>query len=165
VQYFLNGIARQSEDALSRAERLNQLITDWRDKLSGQAGTKVALQLFEMAAGNPFVTPRGAQDKLGVAYNTVMHAIGQLEKLKVLKEVSEAGSGLLREGNPRYSGRTRTPRPDFDCLIRSMLTIGALHPDETRPNRTRKHQCPSHCGADSIYDSNYANGLLLTRTE
>jgi len=90
VQYFLNGVARQSEDALSRAERLNQLITDWRDKLSGQAGTKVALQLLDMLAANPFLTPRGAQDKLGLAYNTVMRAIGQLETLNVLKEVSEA---------------------------------------------------------------------------
>lgn len=90
VQYFLNGIARQSEDALSRAERLNQLQVDWRDKLSGQAGTKVALQLLDMLVANPFLTPRGAQDKLDLAYNTVMRAIGQLEKLKVLKEVSEA---------------------------------------------------------------------------
>lgn len=29
VQYSLNGVARQSEDALSRAERLNQLLADW----------------------------------------------------------------------------------------------------------------------------------------
>ena len=43
-----------------------------------------------MIAPNPFVTPRGAQEKTKMAYNTVMRAIGQLEKLKVLKEVSEA---------------------------------------------------------------------------
>lgn len=53
-------------------------------------GTKVALQLLGMVAGNPFLTPRGAQDKLGLAYNTVMRAIGQLEKRKVMKKVSEA---------------------------------------------------------------------------
>jgi Fic family protein len=75
---------------LSRAERLNQLQADWRDKLSGQAGTKAALQLLDMIAVNPFLTPRGAQDKLELAYNTVMRAIGQLEKLEVLKEISEA---------------------------------------------------------------------------
>ncbi len=90
VQYFLNGIARQSEDALSRAERINQLLTNWRNKLSGQAGTKVALQMLDMIGANPFLTPRGAEDELDLAYNTVMRAIGQLEKLKVLKEVSEA---------------------------------------------------------------------------
>jgi Fic family protein len=90
VQYFLNGVARQSEDALSRAERINQLLTTWRDRLSGQAGTKVSLQMLDLIGANPFLTPRGAEEKLNLAYNTVMRAIGQLEKLKVLKEVSEA---------------------------------------------------------------------------
>ena len=90
VQYFLNGVARQSEDALSRAERINHLLTHWRDELSGQAGTKVALQLLDMIGANPFLTPRGAEDELSLAYNTVIRAIGQLEKLKVLKQVSEA---------------------------------------------------------------------------
>ena len=90
VQYFLNGVARQSEDALSRAERINQLLTNWRENLSGRAGTKVALQMLDMIGANPFLTPRGAKQELNLAYNTVMRAIGQLEKLKVLKEVSEA---------------------------------------------------------------------------
>jgi len=90
VQYFLNGVARQSEDAVSRAERINQLLTNWRDELSGQAGTKVALRMLDMLGGNPFLTPRGAEEKLRLAYNTVMRAIGQLVKLKVLREVREA---------------------------------------------------------------------------
>lgn len=90
VQYFLNGVARQSEDALSRAERINELLTNWRTKLSGQGGTKVALRILDMIGGNPFLTPRGAEAELSLAYNTVMRAIEQLEKLKVLKNVSEA---------------------------------------------------------------------------
>lgn len=90
VQYFLNGVARQSEDALSRAERINQLLTSWRERLSGQAGTKVALQMLDLMASNPFLTPRGAEEKLNLAYNTVMRAIGQLEKLNIMKEVSKA---------------------------------------------------------------------------
>lgn len=95
VQYFLNGIARQSEDALSRAERINLLLTGWRTKLSGQAGTKVALQILDMIGGNPFLTPRGAEAELGLAYNTVMRAIEQLEKLKALKTVGEAKRGRV----------------------------------------------------------------------
>lgn len=90
VQYFLNGVARQSEDALSRAERLNQLLSGWRGRLSGEAGTKVALQLLDLIAKNPFLTPRGMEEKLDLAYNTVMRAIGQLEKLKILQEISAA---------------------------------------------------------------------------
>lgn len=45
---------------------------------------------LRLSAANPFLTPRGAEAKSSLAYNTVMRAIGQLEKLKVLKEVSEA---------------------------------------------------------------------------
>jgi Fic family protein len=90
VQYFLNGVARQSEDALSRAEQINHLLGDWRKKLSGQVGTKVALRMVDMIGANPFLTPRGAKDKLDIAYNTSMRAIGQLEKMRILEEVGEA---------------------------------------------------------------------------
>ncbi len=90
VQYFLNGVARQSEDALSRAERPTRLLSDWRTQLAGQAGTKVALQLLDQLGANPFITPRGAEQKLGLAYNTISRAIGRLEKLGVVKQVSEA---------------------------------------------------------------------------
>ena len=90
IQYFLNGIARQSEDALGRAERMNQLLTGWRSQLAGQAGTKVALQILERVGANPFLTPRGAEKELDLAYNTVVRAIGQLVNLNVLKEVGKA---------------------------------------------------------------------------
>jgi len=35
LEYFLNGIARMSEDALSRAERINLLIQNWREMIAG----------------------------------------------------------------------------------------------------------------------------------
>ena len=90
LQYFLNGVARQAEDAVSRAERINALLARWRNKLSGDAGARVALRMVDMLGGNPFVTPRGAEKHLGMAYNTVMRAIGQLERHKIVKEVSGA---------------------------------------------------------------------------
>src|SRR5262249_8286992 len=90
LQYFLNGVARQSEDALSRAERINGLLARWRNLLAGDAGAKVALQMVELLGANPFVTPRGAEAHLGLAYNTIMRAIGQLEKQGIVREVSGA---------------------------------------------------------------------------
>src|SRR5205814_8696393 len=44
IEYFLNGVARQAEDALSRAERINRLIQEWQLKVTG-AGSKTASQL------------------------------------------------------------------------------------------------------------------------
>ena len=88
LQYFLNGVARQAEDALNRAERTNRLLEKWRYKLSSDTHAKVALQIVDLLGANPFLTPRGAQQRLDLAYNTVMRAIRQLEKQGMVKEVS-----------------------------------------------------------------------------
>jgi Fic family protein len=93
LQYFLNGVARQAEDAVSRAGRINALLARWRSELSGIAAARVALRMVNMLGANPFVTPRGAQKHLDVAYNTVMRAIAQLEAHGIVKEVTGAKRG------------------------------------------------------------------------
>lgn len=90
VQYFLNGVARQSEDALSRAGRINELLENWRNHLAGQPNTRVAFQMLDLLGANPFVTPRGAEQKLNLAYNTVMRAIGQLQAQGIVITTTEA---------------------------------------------------------------------------
>lgn len=90
LQYFLNGVARQAEDALGRAEQTNKLLEQWRQKLASDAHAKVAFQMLELLGGNPFLTPRGAKQRLDLAYNTVMRAIEQLERRGIVKEVSGA---------------------------------------------------------------------------
>jgi Fic family protein len=89
VRYFLNGVARQAEDALSRSERINGLLAAWKARLSGEPGARVALLMLDMLAGNPFLTPRGAEAKLDVAYNTVMRAVERLERMAVLQKLGD----------------------------------------------------------------------------
>lgn len=89
VQYFLNGVARQSEDALGRTERINELIAGWRDKLSG-GGSRVPLFLLDMIGHNPYLTVRGAEKKLKIAYNTALRGIVRLEEAGIVTKVSEA---------------------------------------------------------------------------
>jgi Fic family protein len=86
MEYFFNGVARQSEDALSRAERINQQLANWREAFAG-GGSKVPLQLIALVGSNPFLTPRDTARRLGVAYNTVMRAIAALEAGGVLTKV------------------------------------------------------------------------------
>lgn len=88
LEYFLNGVARQSEDALSRAERINQRLAAWRTDFAG-GGSKVPLQLIDLLGANPFLTPRETECRLGVAYNTVMRAIAALEAGGVLEKVGD----------------------------------------------------------------------------
>jgi Fic family protein len=89
IEYFLNGVARQSEDALSRAERINQLLAGWRDKFAG-GGSRVPLQLIDLLGANPFLTPRETERRMGVAYNTVMRAVTVLEAGGVLTKVGDS---------------------------------------------------------------------------
>ena len=89
LEYFLNGIARQSEDALSRAERMNQKIADWKREVSGLS-SKVPLKLVEMLAANPFLTIKNASISLGVAFTTIQRSVEKLEKLSIVTKVGQA---------------------------------------------------------------------------
>ena len=89
IEYFLNGVARQSEDALSRAERINQQLARWRDDFAG-GGSKVPLQLIDLIAANPFLGPRDTERRLSVSYNTVMRAIEALERGGVVSKVGDS---------------------------------------------------------------------------
>lgn len=87
--YFLNGVARQSEDALSRAERINQQLDQWRKHVSG-TGMGVALRLLDLLGTNPFITIRKAEAQLGVAFNTAATALRRLVGLRIVKQVGDA---------------------------------------------------------------------------
>ena len=89
IEYFLNGVARQSEDALSRAERINAQLAEWREAVAG-GGSKIPLQLIDLIGANPFLSPRDTERRLGVSYNTVMRAITVLEAGGVLTKVGDS---------------------------------------------------------------------------
>ena len=88
LQYFLNGVARQSEDALGRAAQINQLLTVWRKKAAAETSSKAPLKLVEALGTNPYLTLTSASRQLKVAFTTVQRAAEHLEKLGIVKEVS-----------------------------------------------------------------------------
>lgn len=85
--YFLNGVSRQSEDALSRAERINTLIARWRSEL---AGAPQAVRLVDLVAQNPYCTIRGVARRLKVAFTTAQRAVERLEEERFLEQVNKA---------------------------------------------------------------------------
>ncbi|MGC3956634.1 MAG: Fic family protein [Verrucomicrobiota bacterium] len=89
IEYFLLGVARMSEDALSRATRMNAKLAEWQKKVSGDS-TNAPLRVVELLAANPFVTAKGAAEKLDVAFTTAQRAIDRLERLKIVKQVGDA---------------------------------------------------------------------------
>lgn len=89
LEYFFNGVARQSEDALSRAERINKKLDAWK-KMTSEASSKTLLQVIDMIAANPFVTVKGVAKKLKVAFTTAQRSVDKLEDLKILRQTDKA---------------------------------------------------------------------------
>jgi len=89
LAYFLNGIARMSQDSLTRAEKINDLLGQWRSQVAG-AASKTAASLVDLLAENPFWTVRKLAQRLGVAYTTAQRAVEKLESLGFLRQVTEA---------------------------------------------------------------------------
>ena len=87
LQYFLNGVARQSEDALSRAERINKLLSEWRVR-AGAGRSRIRLALLDLLATNPFLTVKKCAQRLNVAYTTAQRAVQALERMGIVRQVS-----------------------------------------------------------------------------
>src|SRR5947207_2608081 len=69
LEYFLLGVARMSEDALNRATRINELLSKWQRKVSGDSSNN-PLRVVELLGANPFIKINGAADKLKIAFTT-----------------------------------------------------------------------------------------------
>jgi Fic family protein len=89
LEYFLQGVARMSEDALSRAARINSKLIEWQKKVAGDS-TNAPLRVVELLAANPFITVKGAAEKLGVAFTTAQRAIERLERLGIVKQSGDS---------------------------------------------------------------------------
>jgi len=88
VAYFLTGIARQAEDALSRAGRINHLLDRWRQAVAGTSQT--AATLVDLLGENPYWTVTGLASRLSVAYTTAQRAVQRLEEQSVLFPLTDA---------------------------------------------------------------------------
>lgn len=87
--YFLNGVIRQCEDALSRAERISIILERWKADVSGST-PKATYNVVESLAANPYITPRGLEKELGVSFNTASKAIKVLEGKGIMKQVGHS---------------------------------------------------------------------------
>ncbi len=89
LEYFLNGVARQAEDAIGRAQAINERLADWRGLVAGSASS-VPSALIDLLAANPYWTVKGVSQKLEVAFTTAQRAVEKLVGHSILIEVSGA---------------------------------------------------------------------------
>lgn len=89
LEYFLQGIARMSEDAVSRATRINDLLAEWRSRLANES-TNTPLRVVELLSANPFITTTGVAHQLKLAFTTAQRAIERLEQNDIVRQTTDA---------------------------------------------------------------------------
>ncbi|MCK4517525.1 Fic family protein [Candidatus Babeliales bacterium] len=86
--YFLNGVAVQSEDVLSRTERINKLICKWNKEITDNR-SQAPVEIIQQLAVNPYVTIKKIAKELDVAYSTAQRAVQKLLEKNIIKQVGE----------------------------------------------------------------------------
>ncbi len=89
--YFFNGVARQSEDALCRAQNINETLEAWKKKASS---TQV-VEAISLLARNPYLTVNSLSDHLKVAFTTAQRTIDKMQKLNILIQHDEKKRGRV----------------------------------------------------------------------
>jgi len=89
LEYFLIGVARTSQDALSRASRINVILAQWQRQMAGES-TNTPVRIVDLLAANPFITATGIAGELGVAFTTAQRAIERLERVGIVKRATDA---------------------------------------------------------------------------
>jgi len=89
LEYFLNGVARQAEDALNRAMRINDLLSRWREDVAGSP-SKTPTRVIDLLAENPYWTVKRLAERLAVAFTTALRAIERLESGLIVSPVTAA---------------------------------------------------------------------------
>ena len=88
MAYFLRGVVLQSEDAVRRIERLDDLLAAWRQELTGLR-SRLPERTLDLFAENPFWTVGGIAERLEVAYTTAQRGINRLEAAGIVTRVGE----------------------------------------------------------------------------
>ena len=88
IDFFLEGIAEQSRDAIARSQKLLQLRQEYRDIMQSSRSTALALQLVDRLFATPAVTSLQVRQHLEVTAVSAQRAIERLEAAGILVEVT-----------------------------------------------------------------------------
>ena len=85
--YFLNGVALQAEDVLSRAEQINTLLDKWQTQMGG-GGSQVPINMIQHFAVNPYLTTKNIAKDLGITYSTAQRNILKLQSQDIIQQIN-----------------------------------------------------------------------------
>lgn len=94
LTYFLNGVAVQSEDVVSRAERINGLLNKWKLQVAGSAPS-VSVRIIDHFAVNPYLTINKISEELEISYSTVDRSVNKLLSENIITQIGENKRGKV----------------------------------------------------------------------
>jgi Fic family protein len=89
IEYFLQGVAEESKDAVIRANSVIDLWTTYRQKLQNERHSVSTLTLLDEIIKNPVMTYTKAQNILGVTNRAARQNVDKLVEIGLLKEVTD----------------------------------------------------------------------------
>ncbi len=93
--FFLNGVAEQSQDAISRAKALQDLQTYWQKRCQESYRSVNLLRVVDLFFRSPFWTVPEIQKRLGVTFPSAQRNVEKLEKQGFVREVTGKSYGKL----------------------------------------------------------------------
>ena len=88
LTYFLNGVAVQSEDALSRSTRINDLLNKWQWQVASQA-SRTSVDMVKHFAVNPYLSVTKIAKELNIANSTAYRGVRKLLDANIIHQVGD----------------------------------------------------------------------------
>ena len=89
LTYFLTGVALQSDDAVDRIQRIDNLFFQWKHELA-QVQSRLPERTLDLFMENPFWNVTSVAGRLDVAFTTAQRAIDRLESAGIVAQVGES---------------------------------------------------------------------------
>jgi Fic family protein len=89
IRFFLQGVIVQCHDTIVRVQRLQDLQTDYRERLQHAGRSARTIQLADYLFEQPIITIPHAQRILAVTYPSAANNVKRLSDAKILTQLSE----------------------------------------------------------------------------
>jgi Fic family protein len=88
LSFFLHGVVEQAQDTGARAKQMQDLQSKWRRQLQQARISGLMLGIVDSLFERPFFSAREIQTRFKVTHPTAMRALQQLEKMKIVREIT-----------------------------------------------------------------------------
>ncbi len=89
IEYFLQGVAEQSKDAVKRANKVIDLWLSYRQRLQNERQSISTLKLLDEIVAIPVINYRKAEKVLGVTSRAARQNVDKLVEIGLLREVTQ----------------------------------------------------------------------------